>query len=186
MRVLGIDPGSLNTGWGVVEKRGTRLVGIAAGTIVLNPKDAMEVRLREIFRGLNDVIAEHKPSSVGVEDIFQAKFAQSALKLGQARGVALLAAAEADLPVAAYPPSLVKRTVAGSGRAEKQQVARIVGAILGFKNAPTLDTTDALAIAITHAQAGGLPRKSTHKLPMGAPVRGLPPAARKKRPARKS
>ena len=104
-------------------------------------------------RDRHAVIAEHAPTSLAVEDIFHARFAASALKLGHARGVALLVGAQAGLPISAYPPALVKRSVAGRGQADKSQVARIVGAILGLRELPEVDATDALAIAITHAQA---------------------------------
>jgi crossover junction endodeoxyribonuclease RuvC len=109
--------------------------------------------LHEIYEVLRSVIAQHAPTDVAVEDIFHARFAGSALKLGHARGIALLVGAQAGLPIAAYPPALVKRSVAGRGQADKTQVARIVGAILGMRTLPEVDATDALAIAITHAQA---------------------------------
>jgi crossover junction endodeoxyribonuclease RuvC len=99
------------------------------------------------------VIAKYEPTAVALEDIFHARFANSALKLGHARGVAMLVGAQAGLPIAAYPPALVKRSIAGRGQADKAQVARIVGVILGLRDLPDLDATDALAIAITHAQA---------------------------------
>ncbi|MCA9602739.1 MAG: crossover junction endodeoxyribonuclease RuvC [Myxococcales bacterium] len=153
MRVLGIDPGSLRTGWGIVDRNGNRLTAVAAGVIRLDGEDELHVRLKEMHEALTAIIGEHAPDEVAVEDIFQAKFDRSALKLGQARGVALLAAAQAERPVHAYPPALVKRTVGGGGRADKQQVAQLVGAILGLKVLPKVDATDALAVAITHAQA---------------------------------
>lgn len=154
MIILGIDPGSIRTGWGVVRREGPRLRYVAAGTIHAGKKDQeLPARLHEIYEALRAVIAEHAPTSLAVEDIFHARFAASALKLGHARGVALLVGAQAGLPISAYPPALVKRSVAGRGQADKTQVARIVGAILGLRDLPELDATDALAIAITHAQA---------------------------------
>lgn len=151
--VLGVDPGSVRTGWGVIRRAGPKLTYIAAGTIETGKDDELPERLRLIYAELCSVIAEHQPQTMAVEDIFHARFAGSALKLGHARGVALLAGANAGLAVAAYPPALVKRSVAGRGAADKEQVARIVGAILGLRELPKLDATDALAIAITHAQA---------------------------------
>lgn len=153
MIILGIDPGSICTGWGVVRRDGPRLRYVAAGTIKAGKDLELPARLHAIYEALRAVITEHAPSSLAVEDIFHAHFAASALKLGHARGVALLVGAQAGLPISAYPPALVKRSVAGRGQADKAQVARIVGAILGLRDLPEVDATDALAIAITHAQA---------------------------------
>ena len=153
MRILGIDPGSYKTGWGVIEKRGPRVHGIKADVISVSKKLPLEKRLRSIHEEIEKVIAEYQPDAVAIEDIFFGKFANAALKLGHARGVALLAAAQAELPVHSYPPTVVKRTVVGRGRATKEQVSRLVGAILGWRELPAIDATDALAAAITHAQA---------------------------------
>ena len=153
MRVLGIDPGSRRTGWGVVQLEGTRLRYIGAGTISVAAKLPLSKRLRIIHQGLRQVIAEHQPEAVAVEDIFFAKYANAALKLGHARGVALLAAAELELEVHEYPPAIVKRTVVGRGAADKMQVARLITALLGLKEPPEEDAADALAVAITHIQA---------------------------------
>jgi crossover junction endodeoxyribonuclease RuvC len=153
MRVLGIDPGSRRTGWGVVQLEGTKLHHIGAGTIAAPAKLPLAKRLVLIHRGLRDVIAEHQPEEVAVEEIFFAKYANAALKLGHARGVALLAAAEADLELHEYPPAIVKRTVVGRGAADKVQVGRLVSALLGLKQPPEEDAADALAVAITHIQA---------------------------------
>ncbi len=153
MIVLGIDPGSIRTGWGVVRRDGPRLSYVAAGTIDAGKEGELPERLNEIYESLRTVISEHAPTVVAVEDIFHARFAGSALKLGHARGVALLVGAQAGLPISSYPPALVKRSIAGRGQADKAQVARIVGAILGMRSLPSADATDALAIAITHAQA---------------------------------
>lgn len=150
LRVLGLDPGSIRTGWGVVERNGQMARGIAAGVIRVPEKDALAARLHQIHAGVQRVLAEYKPDAVAVEDIFFAKYPQAALMLGHARGVALLAVAQAGLGVSAYPPTVVKRAVVGSGRAEKSQVALLVGALLGLKELPGEDATDALAVAITH------------------------------------
>jgi crossover junction endodeoxyribonuclease RuvC len=152
-RVLGIDPGSVRTGWGVVERKGQAARGIAAGVIRVSERASLAERLDAIHRGIALVLAEHKPDAVAIEDIFFARYAQAALMLGHARGVALLAAAQAGLSVSAYPPTVVKRAIVGSGKAEKTQVAALVGALLGLRELPGIDATDALAIAITHLNA---------------------------------
>lgn len=151
--MLGIDPGSRKTGWGVVRLEGTRLHHIGAGTIATPQRAPLSERLRVIHEGLERVIAEHSPAAVAVEEIFFAKHANAALKLGHARGVALLVAAQASLPVHEYPPAIVKRTVVGRGNADKTQVGRLVAALLGLAAPPEVDAADALAVAITHIQA---------------------------------
>ena len=153
VRVLGLDPGSVRTGWGVVEWQGQRARGIAAGVIRVPDALPLAERLRRIHAGVVEVLALHKPDAVAVEDIFFARYPQAALVLGHARGVAVLAAAQANLSVVAYPPAVVKRALVGSGRADKQQVAQLVGAILGLTELPSVDATDALAIALTHLNA---------------------------------
>ena len=160
MRVLGIDPGSRRTGWGVVQLEGTRLRQIAAGTISVSGSLALPSRLRMIREGLVEVISVHRPEAVAVEEIFFAKHANAALKLGHARGVALLVAAESEIDVHEYPPAIVKRTVVGRGGADKVQIGRLVSALLGLKAAPDEDAADALAVAITHIQASRSARLS--------------------------
>jgi crossover junction endodeoxyribonuclease RuvC len=155
MIVLGVDPGTIRTGWGVVRRQGARLSGIGAGVIEARKDAPLEDRLLAIHAALSEVIAEHQPSCIAVEDVF-VKHARSALTLGHARGVVLLCAAQAELSISAYPPALVKRSIAGSGQAPKEQLGRIVCAMLGFRDVPAVDATDALAIAITHAQAVAL------------------------------
>ncbi|HEX4355566.1 MAG TPA: crossover junction endodeoxyribonuclease RuvC [Polyangiales bacterium] len=150
---MGIDPGSIRTGWGVVQRQGARFVFVAAGTIHAGKNGELPERLHEIHAELQRVIALHAPTTMAVEDIFHGRFAASALKLGHARGVALLAGAQAGLSITAYAPALVKRSIAGRGQADKLQVARIVGAMLGLRELPDVDATDALAIALTHANA---------------------------------
>ncbi|MDQ3034577.1 MAG: crossover junction endodeoxyribonuclease RuvC [Myxococcota bacterium] len=150
MRVLGIDPGTRKLGWGVVERRGAKLCGVAAGVVSLDPRTELSDRLAHAFEQLELMIEDHDPDVVAVEDVFFAKFASAAIKLGHIRGVVLLAAARADKPVTEWPPSLVKRTVTGRGAAEKIQVGRVVAATLGLAVVPPADAADALAIAITH------------------------------------
>jgi crossover junction endodeoxyribonuclease RuvC len=149
-RVLGLDPGSVRTGWGVVELVGQRVHGIAAGVIRAPERAPIAARLQQIHAGVCAVLKQYQPQAVAIEDIFFARHAQAALILGHARGVALLAAAQAELPVTAYPPAVVKRAIVGSGRADKQQVAQLVAAVLQLKELPSVDATDALAIALTH------------------------------------
>jgi crossover junction endodeoxyribonuclease RuvC len=153
MRVLGIDPGSQRTGWGVVQLEGTRLLPVDAGTIAVPAKLPLPARLRRIHDELRRVVEAHQPEVVAVEEIFFAKYANAALKLGHARGVALLVAAESDLAVHEYPPAIVKRTVVGRGAAAKTQVGQLVRALLGLSQPPEEDAADALAVAITHIQA---------------------------------
>lgn len=152
-RVLGLDPGSIRTGWGVVELSGNRARGIAAGVIRVPERAPIATRLAQIHAGVRAVLEQYQPEAVAVEDIFFARYPQAALILGHARGVALLAAAQSDLPVSAYPPAVVKRAIVGSGRADKQQVAQLVAALLQLAELPSVDATDALAVALTHLNA---------------------------------
>lgn len=150
--VLGIDPGISRTGWGIVSR--TRGGISCQGFGVLRPRGAgLGARLRSIVELLGEVLATHSPTEAAVEDIFHHRNARSAFVLGQARGAALVALATAGLEPAAYAPAMVKRVVTGMGNADKLQVARAVGAILGV-NAPQ-DAQDALAIAMCHVLAGG-------------------------------
>lgn len=150
MKVLGIDPGTRKLGWGVVERKGAKLHGIAAGVVSLDPKMELRDRLAHAFDQIECMIEDHAPDVIAVEDIFYARFASAAIKLGHVRGVVLLAAARAETPVSEWPPALVKRTVAGRGAAGKAQISRVVAATLGLAIVPPADAADALAIAITH------------------------------------
>lgn len=150
VRVLGIDPGTRKLGWGVVERRGAKLHAIAAGVVSLDPQTPLDRRLARAFDQVEAMIEDHAPDAIAVEDVFFAKYASAAIKLGHVRGVVLLAAARAEKPITEWPPALVKRTVAGRGAAEKIQVGRIVAATLGLATVPPVDAADALAIAITH------------------------------------
>lgn len=158
LRVLGLDPGSVRTGWGVVERAGHAARGIAAGVIRVSERAPLEVRLEGVHRGLVEILATHRPDAVAIEEVFFARYAQAALVLGHARGVAMLAVAQAGLPIATYAPTVVKRAVVGTGKAEKSQVARLVGALLGMSELPGPDATDALAIALTHLSVSRGPR----------------------------
>jgi len=152
IRIIGIDPGLRNLGWGVIEADGSRLVYVASGVVHSNSKLALAARLHELFEGLTFVIRTYEPLEAAVEETFVNCDPQSALKLGQARGVALLSPALEGLIVAEYAANLIKKTVAGSGHAEKKQIALMVKFLLPKANAASADAADALAAAITHAQ----------------------------------
>lgn len=156
MRVFGIDPGSARTGYGCVEGDGSRRRLVSCGAIVPPARAPLPERLLAIHGQLVSLVADARPDCVVVENLFHAVNARSALTLGHARGVAILAAAEAGLPVFEYTPAEVKRAVVGYGRAEKTQVQQMVMLLLGLKTAPTpLDATDALAVAICHLHRMG-------------------------------
>src|SRR5438874_9385744 len=152
MRVMGIDCGSEYTGYGVVEQLGNReLVRRVSGAIKLKTKDAMPLKLQRIFAELTNVITEYRPDNVAIEDVFYAVNVKSALKLGQVRGVAMLAASSAGLEVSEYSPLSIKSAVVGYGRADKQQVQQMVTRLLNLAEPPQpVDASDALAIAICH------------------------------------
>jgi crossover junction endodeoxyribonuclease RuvC len=169
LRVLGIDPGTRRLGWGVVERNGLKLRGIAAGVVALDPKTALCDRLARAFDQIEAMIEDHSPDVIAVEDIFYAKYASAAIKLGHVRGVVLLAAARADKPVSEWAPALVKRTVAGRGAAEKIQVGRVVAAALGLRVVPPADAADALAIAITHLSSMALSAGPPSRVRLSSP-----------------
>jgi crossover junction endodeoxyribonuclease RuvC len=152
MRVLGIDCGTEYTGYGVVEQAESgRLSCRAVGAIRLNSREPLSMRLNSIFCRLSELIQQHRPDDVAIEDVFYAVNVKSALKLGQVRGVAMLAAATAGLPVAEYAPLAIKSAVVGYGRAEKSQVQQMVSRLLCLESLPQpSDAADALAIAICH------------------------------------
>jgi crossover junction endodeoxyribonuclease RuvC len=152
MRVLGIDCGTELTGYGVVELRaGGKLSCLTCGVIKLSPRHPLPARLATIFDRLKAVIREYRPEEVAIEDVFYAVNVRSALKLGQVRGVAMLAASSASLGVAEYAPLAIKSAVVGYGRAEKQQVQHMVTRLLNLSEIPEpADAADALAIAICH------------------------------------
>jgi crossover junction endodeoxyribonuclease RuvC len=151
MLVMGIDCGTEYTGYGVVRGVGQDLRCMAAGVVKVSPRDPLPDRLRRIFHQLSVVIAEQEPDVVAIEEVFYATNAKSALKLGQVRGVAMLAAAAAGVPVAEYAPLSIKSAVVGYGRAEKVQVQAMVARLLNLDAPPEPpDVADALAIAICH------------------------------------
>ncbi len=155
IRILGIDPGLRNTGWGVIEAQGSRLSFIASGRVRSDASLNMGERLSQLHLGLMGVIADHAPHEAAIEETFVNRDPQSALKLGQARGVALTAPALAGLVIAEYAANLVKKTVVGAGHADKTQVQMMVRVLLPASGATSADAADALAVAICHAQHRG-------------------------------
>lgn len=154
MIIIGLDPGLGTTGWGVVSADGNRLSHIANGQIRTDAKAAMAERLVTLANELRDVIASHRPDSAGIEEVFVNSNAQSTLKLGQARGVLMLALAEAGLPIGEYAPRAVKKAVVGTGGADKRQIQTMVKTLLPGVKITGADAADALAVAITHAHHG--------------------------------
>jgi crossover junction endodeoxyribonuclease RuvC len=165
--VLGLDPGTRHFGWGVVERRGTRLVHIGHGIVHTDERQPVALRLVLIEQSLVEVVRAHDPRVASIEALFFAKDAQAAAKLGHARGVALLVCARAGLEINEYAPALVKRAVAGSGRAEKIQVAQMIRVILGLAEVPPSDAADALALAVTHLQHAPLLLAGMKRVPRG-------------------
>ncbi|MDR1126357.1 MAG: crossover junction endodeoxyribonuclease RuvC [Deltaproteobacteria bacterium] len=147
--VIGIDPGSLKMGWGVVREKSGVLELLGCGIIKPGQKEFSE-RLGLIFKDLQAVLAQYRPDEAAIENVFTQKNSLTALKLGQARGIAVGACASLDIPVRDYEPALVKKTVTGNGRAEKSQVSFMVGRLLGVKESWGEDAGDALAAAICH------------------------------------
>lgn len=166
MKILGIDPGSRVTGYGLIEVSGSRSVCLAQGVIKL-PEKPLEQRLLLLLTSLREVIAQHRPDEVAMEQVFVRRNVASALVLGQARGAALCAVAEAGLPLHEYAPASIKLAVAGSGRAEKPQVQRMVKVLLNLPAIPAEDAADALACALCHAHGRTL-KLRTQKALQGA------------------
>jgi crossover junction endodeoxyribonuclease RuvC len=156
MRLLGLDPGLQRTGWGVIEVDGNALRFLAAGVVATVAGDDLAARLDALYRGLSAVVRQHLPAAAAVEETVVNRNAGSSLKLGHARGVVLLAAAHAGLAVTEYASKTVKRTVVGTGAADKRQVAMMVRTLLPASGALGADAADALAVALCHAhhQAG--------------------------------
>jgi crossover junction endodeoxyribonuclease RuvC len=156
---LGIDPGTAIMGWGLVAQEGTRLVPVAYGAFTTPAGDAPHVRLRQLYEELSALIRTHRPAVMGVEELFFNQNVRTALTVGQARGVALLCAAQAEMTVAEYTPLQVKQAVVGYGRATKEQVGLMVQTLLGLRAVPRPDdTADALAVAICHVHSARMAR----------------------------
>ena len=150
---LGIDPGSRRTGWAVISQQGRQLTTVDSGTITLHANQELSERLGQLQDSLESLLDRITPAAVAVEDIFSHRNPRSALALGQARGVALAAAARRGVPVFSYAPATVKQAVCGHGRADKAQIGRMVQALLGLKRDLGQDEADAMAVAICHALA---------------------------------
>lgn len=160
-RILGLDPGSRATGYGVIEKIGDHVEFITCGVIRTSSKAPLADRLMEIYDGVSEVIVKHKPTRAAVEDIFIAVNPRSALKLGHARGVIILAAMQQGLSIHEYSPRVIKQAVAGYGQAAKAQVQQMVRILLRLSSTPSHDAADALAVALcyaNHCNTAGLTR----------------------------
>ena len=158
MRVFGVDPGSLRTGYGCIDTDGSRHRLVACGAIITPAGAPFPEKLREIHHALSRLLRKHRPDCVVVENVFHATNVRSALKLGHARGVALLAAVEGGYPLVEYSPAEIKLAVVGYGRAEKHQVGEMVRLLLGLDDVPQPDdASDALAVAICHVHSSGGP-----------------------------
>lgn len=159
MRIIGLDPGLRATGWGIISAEGNRLSHVAHGTIRSNPDDELAYRLRSLHDALMELLQEWQPQAAAVEETFVNKNPASTLKLGQARGVVLLAPAQAGLPVAEYAPTVIKKAVVGTGAADKDQVHAMVKRLLPGCNVTGADAADALAVAICHAHNASTSRR---------------------------
>lgn len=155
IRIIGFDPGLRRTGWGVIDVEGNRLSYVACGSVETDERADLAIRLVALHGGLARVLADHAPAEAAVEQTFVNKDGAATLKLGQARGIALLAPALLGLPVAEYAPNQVKKTVVGAGHADKAQIRMMLGVLLPKASPKTADAADALAIAITHAHHRG-------------------------------
>lgn len=166
MRILGIDPGSKATGYGFIEQRGNQLLHLDNGAIFTDSQMDLALRLHRIYQGICALIAKHRPDAVAVEQVFMARNPASALKLGHARGVVLLAGVNADLPVFEYSALQVKSAVVGYGRADKSQVQQMTKILLNLPEMAQEDAADALAVAICHAHSHQMTSRT--KLPAQA------------------
>ena len=168
MKIFGIDPGSDRTGYGCIERIGGRHTLVICGSLSAPTRATFPDKLKAIHGGLTTLLARHRPDCVAIENIFHARNVRSALKLGHARGVALLAASEAGVSVVEYSPAEIKRAVVGYGRAEKHQVQQMIKLLLGLDAPPSPhDVADALAVAICHLQnsTGGLADRLRAEIP---------------------
>ncbi len=155
MRLIGIDPGLRRTGWGVLDVQGNRMSHVANGSVDADAAQPLADRLVQLFEGLEEVLMRYQPGEAAVEETFVNVNPASTLKLGQARGIALLAPAKYGLAVAEYTPNLVKKSVVGSGHASKEQIQMMVGTLLPGCQFSSADAADALAVAICHAHHRG-------------------------------
>ena len=151
IRIIGIDPGLRRTGWGVVETEGNRLSFLGCGSVTTDDRDDLAARLLAIHDGLMRILEEFRPDEAAVEATFVNKDANATLKLGQARGIAMVVPARVGVPVAEYAPNLVKKSIVGVGHGDKTQVRMMIGVLLPKADPASHDAADALAIAVTHA-----------------------------------
>ena len=151
IRILGIDPGLRRTGWGVVEVSGNRLCFLGCGSVTTRDDDTLAARLVAIHDGLLRILDEFRPHEAAVEATFVNRDAKATLKLGQARGIAMVVPARAGVPVAEYAPNLVKKSIVGAGHGDKAQIRMMIGVLLPKADPSSDDAADALAIAVTHA-----------------------------------
>jgi crossover junction endodeoxyribonuclease RuvC len=169
-RILGIDPGSVVTGWGIVEAAGNSLNHVACGTIATVGAGAQGARLSRIYKGIQQIIARYHPDGVSLEKVFFARNPQSALKLGQARGVALLAAAENQLDIYEYSSNEIKSAVVGYGHATKDQVQKMVASLLHVSEKMAADAADALAAAVCHVHRQAFQARIVEAVPDWRPA----------------
>jgi crossover junction endodeoxyribonuclease RuvC len=153
IRIVGIDPGLRRTGWGVIDTDGVKLAYVACGSVASDSNGSLGHRLRQLFDGLTEVLAALSPVEAAIEQTFVNRDAAATLKLGQARGIAMLVPALAGLPIAEYAPNAVKKTVVGAGHGDKDQIRAMVKCLLPRAAPDSADAADALAIAITHAHS---------------------------------
>ena len=171
MRIFGVDPGSARTGYGCIDTSGSSHQVVACGALSVPARLQFADKLLFLHTGLVELLSQHSPEAVAVEDLFYAKNARSALKLGHVRGVVLLAASQAGLPIAEYTPTQVKQAVVGYGRAGKHQVQEMVSLLLGLDERPSpLDVSDALAVAVCHAHRQGVVQTAIAENLPAAPV----------------
>lgn len=157
MRVIGIDPGTAITGWGIVEGEGNELSLVACGVVTTPAGTPLPQRLQSIYRELTTIIDQHRPDSSAIEELFFSKNAKTALAVGHGRGAAMLALANADLPIIEYKPLEVKQALTGHGGADKQQIQQMVKLLLGLADIPRPDdAADAVAVAICHLHSARL------------------------------
>ena len=153
--ILGVDPGSRITGYGLIQVEKTQASYIASGCISM-PTDDLPARLLTIYQNIGELIRQYAPRQAAIEQVFMGKSVSSALKLGHARGAAILAIAEAGLPLGEYAPRTIKQAVAGTGAADKEQVQAMVVRLLGLNRTPSADAADALAVALCHSYSDNL------------------------------
>ena len=161
IRIIGIDPGLRRTGWGIIETSGNSLRFVASGTVTSDGEMDLASRLCQLHDGLADIVHSYQPDEAAVEQTFVNKDAVATLKLGQARGIAMLVPARSGVPVAEYAPNLIKKTIVGAGHGEKAQIRMMIGVLLPKADPRSEDAADALAIAVCHAHNRGAQRMRT-------------------------